>query len=90
MRKVIMDWPRTMENSLTNMAINQRAFVGHCACCYDFNCPEYITRMAWKHLTERQRIEADAIAQKHINNWRRTYENKNRKIRERVAIQVLF
>lgn len=75
MEKVIDAWPRTMLNSLSNTSVNPRAFVGHCACSLAFNCPEYITRKAWKLLTEKQRIDADAVAQKHVDTWRKKYKN---------------
>ncbi len=75
MLAVSFAWPRTMLNSLTNTSINPRAFIGHCACCYTFGCPEYITRMAWKELTDQQRFDADAIAQKHVDEWRRKYNS---------------
>ena len=76
MRDVIHAWPRTMLNSLTNTSINQRAFLGHCACTYAFSCPEYITRMAWKELTNAQRFEADRVAQETINHWKIIHFNK--------------
>ena len=73
MMQVVFAWPQTMINSLTNSAINQKAFVGHCACSFNFNCPEYITRMAWKELTDTQRDLANNEAQKAINEWKRKY-----------------
>jgi len=69
MEQVIHAWPRTMLNALTNPSLNKRAFLGHCACCYEFKCPEYIVRNAWKELTEQQRIDADAIAYVLIDQW---------------------
>lgn len=90
MYKVSIEWPMTMLNTLSNIHVNRRAFLGHCACQYAINCPEYITRMAWKHLTDKQRIDADAIAQKHINNWVKEYERKNRKVHTGLGEQMLF
>lgn len=46
MREVILAWPRTMLNHLTNTSINQRAFVGHCAVCFKVGMPESVTREA--------------------------------------------
>lgn len=69
MMEVIWQWPRTMLHNLTNPSINKRAFLGHCACCFKIKCPEYLTRRAWWHLSEQQRILADAIAEKTINHW---------------------
>lgn len=73
MKKVIRAWPNTMLNSLTNPSTNQRAFLGHCAVTWQLGIPEYITRMAWKELTDQQRIDADAIAQKTIDEWKEKY-----------------
>jgi len=86
MGQVIIAWPNTMINSLTNISINRRAFLGHCACSYAFNCPEYITRQAWHLLSLQQQIDADKIAQAHINN----YEKQDRKIHSRLGKQMLF
>ena len=90
MKRVIKAWPRTMINSLTNKGINRRAFLGHCACTFEFNCPEYITRMAWKRLTNDQRYLADKVAQETINKWCVDYEEKNRGIYKDVGEQMLF
>lgn len=76
MQKVVFAWPQTMINSLTNNSINQRAFLGHCACCYEHGIPESITRQAWFFLTDEQRFLADEIAQKTIDSWKILYSNK--------------
>lgn len=73
MIEVIKAWPKTMANSLTNSSINKRAFVGHCACSFRFNCPEYITRQAWKELANRQRELADMQATNAIEQWKKDY-----------------
>lgn len=90
MEEVMFLWRRTMLNSMTNMAINRRAFLGHCACQYKINCPEYIVRLAWKELTEQQRIDADKIAQEHIDNWIRLYEKKDKRVYSNMGRQMLF
>jgi hypothetical protein len=86
MAAVIQAWPKTMLNSLTNTSTNRRAFLGQCACAYEFNCPEYITRQAWKELTNQQRFDADKIADYHI----KVYENQNRAVHKNMARQMLF
>lgn len=75
MQDVIIAWPRTMLNSLTNTSINQRAFLGHCAVSYRLQIPESVTRQAWKELTDDQRISADHVAQQTIDEWKRKYES---------------
>lgn len=91
MKKVIDKWPNTMLNSMTNININRRAFLGHCACSYEFNCPEYITRLAWGKLTDNQRFFADRVAQQTIDNWIQKYnEKKNRRLHKRMGTQMLL
>ena len=88
MKEVVLKWPKTMLNSLTNKSINRRAFLGHCACQYKINCPEYIVRMAWKQLNDKERYLADKIAQETINNWE--YDYKNKGIHKNMGEQMLF
>lgn len=76
MQKVVFAWPKTMLNTLTNPAINQKAFVGLCACCYHLALPEYLVRRAWGILTEVQRVEANHKAQQAIEAWRIWHYNK--------------
>ncbi len=90
MLKVAFEWPKTMLNSLTNQSINRRAFLGHCAVCLTIGCPEYITRQAWKHLTDEQRYKADLIAEKTIKHWERKYAESNRKLHKGLGAQMLF
>lgn len=75
MKTVIDLWPNTMLNSLTNPSTNKRAFLGHCAASYAINCPEHITKLAWRELTEEQRYLADKVAQETIDEWKKKYEN---------------
>lgn len=90
MKEVIVLWKFTMLNSLTNTSINRRAFLGHCAVQYKINCPEYITRLAWKHLNEEQRFLADKVAQETIDNWIDNHEEKNSKIYRNMGTQMLL
>ena len=69
MLKVSDKWMYSMENFLTNKSINRKAYIGHCAVMYAIFIPEYITRMAWKHLTEQQRNLANKQAEKTILKW---------------------
>jgi len=90
MLKVIFAWPKTMVNSLTNSSINKRAFVGHCAVCYELKIPEYITRMAWKILSEQQRIDANLQADNAIKKWNAHYEKENIGLHKNVGEQMLL
>lgn len=85
MGEVIKAWPYTMLNSLTNTGTNRRAFLGQCAVNFTLRIPEHITRMAWKELTDKQREDADTIAQKHIDD----YEIEYRKLYTDMGEQML-
>lgn len=74
MQIVVNEWPYTMLHNLSNTSVNKRAFLGHCAVCLETSIPEYITRLAWRELTEQQRIKADEIAEQTVNEWKKRYE----------------
>jgi len=88
MGEVIEAWTRTMLNSLTNPSINRRAFLGHCAVCFKLGIQESITRQAWGLLTNQQRYDADAIAEKYIRNYE--LERKNTGLHKGLGKQMLF
>jgi hypothetical protein len=88
MLEVSKKWPKTMLNSLTNQSINRRAFIGHCAVQYKIGIPEYITRMAWKELTDKQRFLADDIAEKTIKHY--LNETRNSRLHKNLGKQMLF
>lgn len=77
MQKVSKSWVYSMENFLTNKNINRKAYLGHCAVMYEKLIPEYITRMAWKYLTDKQRELANNEAQKTIEAWELNRKLKN-------------
>jgi hypothetical protein len=76
MNEVVFKWENSMLNFLTNQSINRKAYLGHCAVCYKLKIPEYIVRMAWKHLNEKQRILADKVALETIKKWELWYKQK--------------
>lgn len=90
MQEVSFMWPRTMLHNLTNKSINRRAFLGHCAVCYSIGIPEYITRIAWWELTNKQRSLADAEADKYIRQWERIHQSKNKSVHIGLGAQMLF
>lgn len=69
MMKVLSEYPKSCEQFLGNTNINRRAWIGHAACNIAINCPEYITRLAWKELSEKQRVLANREADKAIFEW---------------------
>lgn len=90
MGEVIQAWPRTMLNSLTNKSINRHAFLGHCAVCFKLGIAESITRQAWGLLTDQQRFDADAQAEKYIKHWEYEYSRSLTKLHPGLGTQMLF
>lgn len=87
MNIIIKKWKISTKVNLTNLETNRKAWLGQAACCYNHNCPETLTRIAWSRLTTEQQIKANKTAQKIITE----YERKNRKIHKSMASQgVLF
>lgn len=66
---VISNWIIATSVNFTNNGINKRAWLGQASCCYKYNVPEFFTRIAWKELTEYQRISANLVAKEIIHNW---------------------
>lgn len=70
MMRVIREWEYSCENALTDPNINQKAWVGHAAAALARGIPEDITREAWGHLTDEQRLLANKEADRAITYWR--------------------
>jgi hypothetical protein len=77
MMRVVLEWPVSCENALTDYLLNRRAWVGHAACALAIQCPEDITRSAWKCLTDEQRFLANKEATRAIQCWENTYIKNN-------------
>jgi len=69
--KMINDWKISAIVNLTNLEQNRKAWVGQSSCCYYAGVPEYITCESWMRLSEKQRKDANNIADKIIKNYER-------------------
>lgn len=69
MMRVAKEWKIACEHNLSDLSQNRRAWIGHAACCMAIRCPEYITRLAWGCLTDKQRYLANKMADKAIEWW---------------------
>lgn len=88
MMRVIVEWPISCENALTDSFLNKRAWIGHAACALALNCPEDITRKAWGYLTNEQRILANKQADRAIESWEYNYGIRD-EIPSHLAITLL-
>lgn len=69
MRLVIQQWSISCEHHLTDNAINQKAWIGHAACCLKHGWSEGLVRMAWGYLTKEQQDLANNQAEEAIKIW---------------------
>jgi len=86
---VIKKWPVSCENALTDQYINKKAWIGHAAAALAMNCPEYITRKAWRDLTDEQKFLANKQAERAIRAWEDDYITR-KKLRESMGGALLF
>lgn len=73
MMRVVSEWPISCENALTDYNINRKAWIGHAAAALAMQCPEHITRKAWKHLSYEQQYLANEEASRAIRAWENNY-----------------
>jgi len=73
MQRVIKEWPISCENALTDYNMNRKAWIGHAAAALAMQCPEHITRKAWKHLSYEQQYLANEEASRAIRAWENNY-----------------
>lgn len=69
MIKVAVNWKYSCEHNLTKSDTNKKAWIGHAAVAMAIQCPEYIVREAWGHLTKDQQDLANMKAQEAIDYW---------------------
>lgn len=69
MLNVIKDWSISAEVNMTNISRNRQAWLGQSSCCYKFNAPEYVTKIAWRGLTKEQQDKANDTADIVIYEW---------------------
>lgn len=89
MQRVVVEWPNSCINALTDYNLNRKAWIGHAACALALRCPEDITRQAWGFLTDEQRILANRQADRAIQSWEMRYR-ASLGIRADVASPLLF
>jgi len=89
MQRVVLEWPNSCINALTDYNLNRKAWIGHAACALALRCPEDITRQAWGLLTNEQRILANSQADRAIQSWETRYR-ASLGIRHDMAAPLLF
>ena len=69
---VASNWPNSTSTHLHNPHINQKAWLGQAACCFNHAATERATKVAWKELSPDTQKKANFIAQKVIDEYHRS------------------
>jgi len=69
MRAAAIEWKNSAAVNLSNVNRNRQAWLGQAACCKYSGAPEFITKLAWRELTDEQQATANAVADKVIAEW---------------------
>lgn len=89
MQRVILEWPKSCLNALTDQSINRKAWIGHAATALALYCPEDITRQAWSFLSHEQQTLANRQANRAIQSWEMRYR-ASLGVRDHMATPLLF
>ena len=79
MIRVTIEWPIETEHVLTDASISHRAWLGQSACNIYSDVKEDETREAWSYLTNKQRKDANSMADAVDRQWRENYESEGKK-----------
>lgn len=89
MNRVVLEWPVSCENALTDPHLNRKAWLGHAAVALALNIPEDITRKAWGFLTDEQKFLANNEAERNIAIWERG-RIKSKCLHREMGTKMLF
>lgn len=84
MKKILIEWPVSCDENLSNSSCNRRAWLGQAACCYSHGCPELLTRKAWAELSYLKQYKANRAADSII----KTYETRSKRIHSEVEKDI--
>lgn len=75
MDKVIEDWPIATEQVLAGKE-RRVSWLGQCACWMYGGCSDEETRQAWGTISERQRREANKVAESVIKKYEKDHDTQ--------------
>lgn len=85
LEKIIVEWKHSCEHYLTNKSMNRIAWLGQAAVCYESGVPSRYSS-AWSKLTLEQQNEANGVALKYLNIWRKKYDLSEIGMNEAISI----
>lgn len=75
-KEMVNLWEHSAEMNLTNKNRNRQAWIGQASCSYRLGTPENITKLAWHTLTDKEKEEANKIADRVIHIYLLRYKEK--------------
>ena len=78
MRSCSNKWKYAAAQNMSNASRNRQAWLGQASCCYSVGAPEFITKQAWRLLTDEQRTLANKVADEIIKEWESEYVRDKR------------
>lgn len=75
MQYVSHNWVISSEHHLTNTQRNRQAWLGQAACCFVHGAPEYVTKLGWHKLIEKEKRLANDVADAVISEWEEKHLN---------------
>lgn len=73
MRRVLVEWCRSVAVALTTPNLNRRAWIGHAGCYLATGSPEETTRLGWHALDDAEQYGANAAADMVISEWKQSH-----------------
>lgn len=68
-KECLKEWNFSAEQNLSDYSINYQAYIGQASCCFNHGAPSYVTVEAWWMLTDKQREDANRVADKVFTEW---------------------
>lgn len=77
---ILSTWTHSCEHNLSNDALNRIAYLGQAACALVYKVPHTVSMGAYNLLSETEKKQADALAQKYLNIWIKNNDVDTKKI----------
>lgn len=68
-KECLKEWKYSAEQNLSDYSINYQAYIGQASCCFNHGAPSYVTIDAWWMITDKQREDANDVANKVFQEW---------------------
>lgn len=74
MQYVADNWKYSATTKMSDTSNNHQAWLGQASLCYALGCNVYETVEAWRKLTDKERADANHVADIVFEKWKKQYE----------------